>query len=72
MGAMAKEMVTKLDAGEGDETGDFRVFTLKNAKAEELARVLLQALAPAGRDTPAVGTPVSSTEIGRASCRERV
>jgi type II secretory pathway component GspD/PulD (secretin) len=42
---MAKEMVSKLDAGgEEAETGDIRIFVLKNAKAEELAKVLLQAV----------------------------
>lgn len=53
--AMAREMVQKLDGGPGEdqaEGGDVRVFVLKNAKAEELAKVLLQAVG--GSRVPAV------------------
>jgi type II secretory pathway component GspD/PulD (secretin) len=49
--AMAREMVNKLDAGGDEEAGDIRVFLLKNAKAEELAKVLLQAVEGSSRSS---------------------
>jgi type II secretory pathway component GspD/PulD (secretin) len=57
--AMAREMVNKLDAGGGDEAGDIRVFLLKNAKAEELARVLLQAVEGTSPRSPYSSSPES-------------
>jgi len=49
--AMAREMVSKLDSGGGEDTGDIRIFVLKNAKAEELAKVLLQAVDGSSRSS---------------------
>ncbi|MBM4017165.1 MAG: hypothetical protein FJ288_02375 [Planctomycetes bacterium] len=42
--AMAEELILKLDQIRPEQTGDMRIFELKNAKAEEVANTLRQML----------------------------
>lgn len=44
----AKEMALKLDEQEGPAAGDVRIFALQNAKAEDLANVIRQAVPQQG------------------------
>ena len=48
--ALAEQVVEQLDAISPEETGDMRVFDLKNARAEDLANTIQQLL-PGGSDS---------------------
>jgi type II secretion system protein D len=47
--AMAEELILKLDQIRPEQTGDMRIFELKNAKAEDVASTLRQILTGASR-----------------------
>jgi len=57
----AKQMIEHLDEGSEEAGGDIRIFELKNAKAEDVARVLSQVFSETGR------SPAGSSDYSRYS-----
>ncbi|HUU10639.1 MAG TPA: secretin N-terminal domain-containing protein, partial [Phycisphaerae bacterium] len=62
--ALAEQVVEQLDAIEPSETGDMRIFNLKNARAEDLANTIKQLLPQtAARGRPGRPGPAATDQV---------
>ncbi|MCX5676331.1 MAG: hypothetical protein NTX87_15120, partial [Planctomycetota bacterium] len=64
--AMAEELILKLDEIKPEQTGDMRIFELKNAKAEDVANTLRQILTGAQARPSGYGEGMRYGEGGRS------